>query len=240
MFGYLVFVVYLAWRQRPGFRVHLTLLLLASYVYTCQPLAGWVIQPLEQMYPRYAGQPVHHILVLGCYHSEVDFIPITDKPATCSQKRLLEALAIWQQHPSAIIHLSGDIPALKQRHAEVERDVLVLLGVPLSHIRLYSQATNTEQEARAVSEALQGQSNLVLVTHAAHMHRALRWFQQYGLNPLPAPTGFEQRGQLGSGRWQDFLPSDSAPSTWYIAQWEYMGLLWQQLQLWFKPDSANP
>ncbi len=45
---------------------------------------------------------------------------------------------------------------------------------------------DTEEEAAAVKQAI-GDAPFLLVTSASHLPRAMIFFQQEGLNPLPAP-----------------------------------------------------
>lgn len=60
-----------------------------------------------------------------------------------------------------------------------------------SEIRYYlvEDAKDTWEEARQAA-AFVRQKQLVLVTSASHMNRALKEFNDAGLTPLPAPTNY--------------------------------------------------
>lgn len=72
----------------------------------------------------------------------------------------------------------------------------------------------------------------MLVTHAAHMQRALAEFQLQGFEVFPAPTGFlSDRSE--EMEFCDFLPAESAAYAGWYALYEWAGLLAQRLRLAF-------
>ena len=60
-------------------------------------------------------------------------------------------------------------------------------GVPREQIITLDLPKDTEEEAAAVKQAI-GDAPFLLVTSASHLPRAMIFFQQEGLNPLPAPA----------------------------------------------------
>ncbi len=72
--------------------------------------------------------------------------------------------------------------------AEVLSETAQLLGVEKDHIRLSTQPKNTRQEAEEYKKLYADSSQLVLVTSAIHMPRAMYTFSKAGLDPIPAPT----------------------------------------------------
>ncbi len=233
-------VMYFIWglllssqRQRPIKKRYLYSALVSSYLLLCGPLANLAIAPLEFAYPAQHQVKAEHIVVMGCYHYQGSHLPLSDQLNDCSRTRVIEARRLWQQNPSAIIHLSGDIPSLKRRHVEVEREFLVALGVPDSQLRLYPNATNTQQEAEVVSNALRDSNarQVVLVTSANHMLRAKRWFDHYGQPVTPAPSHYQVQANFADFTLSDLLPTFSAVDTWRLAQYEYAALVKQQFQL---------
>lgn len=240
LFSIPMLVMYMIWgilltnlRQRPVKKRYLYSALVTSYLLLCGPLANLAMAPLEFAYPALHQATAKHIVVLGCYHYQGAHLPLSDQLNDCSRTRVLEARRLWQQNPTAIIHLSGDIPSLKRRHAEVEREFLIAIGVPDSQIRLYSNATNTQQEAEVVSKALQASyaNQVVLVTSANHMLRAKRWFDHYGQAVTPAPTHYQIQSNFADFSISDLLPTFSAVDTWRLAQYEYAALMKQHFEL---------
>lgn len=85
------------------------------------------------------------------------------------------------------------------------RDALVKdFDVPVRWME--SKSVNTYDSAFETFDTLQPESvsHVVLVTHAAHMQRAMLVFEHVGLKVTPAPTGFTTRSPASI---LDFLPS---------------------------------
>lgn len=94
---------------------------------------------------------------------------------------------------------------------------------------LEDRSENTEQNARYAAEMLKqaGIHRIVLVTHAAHMRRALGYFTCTGLQVTPAPTAF-LGPLLDSENPLSWLPSESAAYASWYAMHEWAGLLQQR------------
>lgn len=73
---------------------------------------------------------------------------------------------------------------------------------------------------------------IVLVTHAAHMRRALAEFRMQGFEVFPAPTGFLSDRRAGE-EFLDFLPGATAAYSGWYAMHEWVGILVQKLLLVF-------
>lgn len=91
-----------------------------------------------------------------------------------------------------------------------------------------SNSLNTEENARFSAAQLQadGIRRIVLVTHAAHMRRALREFESQGMEIIPAPMDFFTEQTLG-GDVGDYLPGPTAAFAGWYALHEWLGLLAQ-------------
>jgi uncharacterized SAM-binding protein YcdF (DUF218 family) len=95
---------------------------------------------------------------------------------------------------------------------------------------LEGDSLDTEDNARNTAKILRGEgvSRIVLVTHAMHMRRSLREFEQHGIEVIPAPLGFFSAQAPISGEDNalfDFLPSPSAAFAAWYASHEWAGLL---------------
>ena len=75
-----------------------------------------------------------------------------------------------------------------------------------------------------------GISRLYLVTHAAHMPRAMAAFRRVGLDPVAAPTRFSTPPSARTGAFLRWLPSASALNQSSMALHEYLGMLWYELR----------
>lgn len=211
---------------------------------TTKPLVDLIAAPLEFAFPKYAGQPVAHIWVLGCNHSDSAFLPDYNRLEPCSQARMLEALRIWQQNPHAILHLSGELRHRQLSHSRVEQDFAMQFGVPAAQIRRYPHAFNTQQEARLLAaefKKLQTPSandqtetkphnqtpTIALVTSAMHMTRAMRYANANGLTPLAAPTDYTIRRAFTEHQLEGWIPNHQALLGFSYAQYEYFALIAQ-------------
>lgn len=202
--------------------------MLLLWTATTKPVVDWIAAPLEFAYPKYAGQQVAHIWVLGCNHSDSTFLPDYNRLEPCSQARMLEAIRIWQQNPQAILHLSGELKQRTLSHSQVEQDFAMQLGVPAAQIRRYPQAFNTQQEVEVVTaqwQQAQKPPAIALVTSAMHMTRAMRWASVNGITPIAAPTDYTIRRT--SHQLDGWLPNAQALQGFSYAQYEYLGLVAQ-------------
>lgn len=219
------------WCQSRHLAKCLGLLLSTTLLLTNKPLSDLVAKPLELAYPAFNGQPVRHIMVLGCNHADANFLPLSSRPQTCSSNRLVEAAQIWHQQPQALIHLSGSISDRREAHTLLEQRFLVALGVSASQIRLHPDATDTETEIAAVVKAVPASETLAVVTSAMHMPRVMYWFDRHQRQPIPAPTDYQiRRDGTEPLRWQGFLPSLLALETFGYAFYEYSGLFEQKIR----------
>ena len=97
------------------------------------------------------------------------------------------------------------------------------------------RSINTWEHAQLVPQILRekGVSTLLLVTHASHMPRSLRVFQQSpemdGIRVIPAPTAFTTRGAMdqGFGNWR---PSAGVLSKNVSFLHEWGGMIWYQIR----------
>jgi uncharacterized SAM-binding protein YcdF (DUF218 family) len=75
-----------------------------------------------------------------------------------------------------------------------------------------------------------GIERVLVVTHAAHMPRALWSFRQVGFEPVAAPTGFAARGRRHADPLLRLLPSAHALARSRFAAHEWLGLAWYRLR----------
>jgi uncharacterized SAM-binding protein YcdF (DUF218 family) len=94
---------------------------------------------------------------------------------------------------------------------------------------LEGDSLDTEGNARNTARILraEGLQHVVLVTHAAHMRRAMAEFELQGVAAIPAPTGFlsRQEGDEPEIMLFDYLPSPSAAFAAWYASHEWLGLM---------------
>ncbi|MFT3734201.1 MAG: YdcF family protein [Rhodocyclaceae bacterium] len=74
---------------------------------------------------------------------------------------------------------------------------------------------------------------IALVTHAAHMRRAVEEFRAQGLEVIPAPMGFMGDGTLGE-EFFDYLPNNTSAYTGWYAMHEWLGIGVQKIRFAFR------
>lgn len=176
-----------------------------------------------------ADKPVDYIIVLGGWHTPNAALPVTSQLSENSLQRLVEALRIYKLHPEARIITSGHHNRDTISNAEKVKQSLVLLGVSEQKIITENFPKDTEEEAVLISPRVQG-ANVVLITNADHMPRAIKYFQAQGINAIPAPTGYWVKNPHSQENWSYYLPSSKHFQQTTIAWYESLGRLMQWLQ----------
>lgn len=204
------------------------------YLASLTPISSAIISPLEKAYPKYAGQVVEYVLVLGGGHVVDESIPLSSWLHHVSLKRLYEGIDIYNANPGAKLLLSGYKGNTPESHAKIASRVAVSLGVNKSDIILAESVKDTRQEAEHWTRLIGGKP-FALVTSASHMPRAVELFSFYqGENGqytfVPAPTDFRASSStlLSLRNW---VPKASSLRMLEVAWHEYIGSVWNKLTL---------
>lgn len=175
------------------------------------PFANLMLYPLETIYPKLEKIPsnIKYILLLG-----------GDK-----EKRTWEALRLYHQIPNLKIITSGY--ALHDQISEADKTAKLLVesGVKNEDILRQSKVKDTQEEAISMKKRV-GERPFILVTSAYHMPRAIKFFQQEGLNPIPAPTDFNNPKEDGLFSIFHSKQLQKTERAWH----EYLGLLWMNIK----------
>ncbi|OOZ37799.1 YdcF family protein [Solemya velesiana gill symbiont] len=94
--------------------------------------------------------------------------------------------------------------------------------------------SRTTQENAQLTKALLDKlmiKQVLLVTHAWHMPRALEVFEQAGIQAIPAPTGFNRRAMF-EPTLKDWRPEAVSLGRSSTAIHERLGKIWYQLKDW--------
>ncbi|WP_318386116.1 envelope biogenesis factor ElyC [Enterobacter sp.] len=201
-----------------------------------QPVADGLLKPIEDTYPTWRGeQRVNAIVVLGGGYTWNDAWAPSSNLINNSLPRLNEAVRLWRLNPGAKMIFTGAAASTNPvSTAEAGARVAETLGVPRSEILTLDTARDTEEEAAAVKQAI-GDVPFLLVTSASHLPRAMIFFKQAGLHPLPAPAN-----QLAIASplnpWERIIPSP----VWLMHSdrvgYETLGRIWQ----WLKGTAGEP
>ena len=132
----------------------------------------------------------------------------------------------------------------KRSVAEDMAEVALTVGAPAEDIILQEKSLNTYEEAVEDAAILQamGVSEIILVTSATHMKRAVGVFEAQGLNVIPAPTDYnysdndwENLLKFEWAKWYTYLiPQSSNMSSLETALKEYIGIGVYRLRGWME------
>ena len=201
-------------------------LFLISY----SPVPDILLYTLESKIPTLHTTPteIRYIYVLGGGHHTNEDQPITSQVVDTSVVRLSEGIRHYRQsRGQAKIIVSGYHGLYDEtEHAIMQKRLATSLGVDEKDIILHLGTKDTEEEAQAGKKLL-GSKPFILVTSASHMPRALKFFEQEGLHPIPAPTN--HLGNKKNVDYTDFFSATALKQS-HILFHEYLGLLWQKLK----------
>lgn len=195
-------------------------------------LPGKLLGEIEQQYPQYdLSTKVNFIVVLGCSHTNDARLPITSQIHHCSLARVNEAVRIWTHNPNAKIVTSGAAFSQPFSQAEMNKKMLMVLGVNENAIIEVNLSRDTEDEANNLASILQA-DRFALVTSASHIPRAMRLFKAQRLKPIAAPTEHLVR-EASSITFFSFIPA--AKNIKKMERWWYetLGQSWLTLKSWF-------
>ncbi|NIY47115.1 envelope biogenesis factor ElyC [Cedecea colo] len=201
-----------------------------------QPVADRLLKPIEDSWPTWrGGAQVNYVVVLGGgYTWNPDWAPSSNL-INNSLPRVTEGIRLWQANPGAKLIFTGARAMTNSvSTAEAGARVAESLGVPRSAIITLDSPKDTEEEAAAVAKTI-GKQPFLLVTSASHLPRAVIFFRNAGLNPVPAPAN-QMAIESPLNPWEKIVPSPlwlmHSDRVWY----ETLGRAWQ----WLKGSSGNP
>lgn len=216
-------------RWQKSARVLLLLSWLSLLLLSLQPVADRLLQPLENHYSSWQGNPhVRYIVVLGGgYTWNPQWVPGSNL-LNNNLPRVAEGVRLWRNNPHSILIFTGAAAnGNPVSAAAAASQVAQSLGVPRSEIVILDTPKDTAQEAAAVARYL-ADAPFLLVTSAAHMPRAMLYFQRYGLQPVAAPAN-----QLAINSplnlWEQAIPAAIWLQHSERAVYEALGRMWQWL-----------
>ena len=208
----------------------LTLTIVWLFLFSYAPLSNVLLHSIESNNPTLHTAPkdIKYIYVLGGGHHTDESLPITSQVVDTSVVRLNEGIRLYQQlDRNAKIIVSGYHGLYDTtEHAVMQQKLAISLGVDKADIILHLGTRDTQEEAQAGKKLL-GKEPFILVTSASHMTRALKFFKDEGLDPLPAPTN--HLASIQHPNYTDFFSSDALEKSRIVFH-EVLGLIWQKFK----------
>jgi uncharacterized SAM-binding protein YcdF (DUF218 family) len=195
-----------------------------STPYVCGRLTSWTEMRGPDLRAALAGKDPDHtalVVLAAGLRTYDESLPPRERLDAASTQRVLAAARLWKEHHFGLVILSG-APAEETRGM---LDLAVTLGVPRDRVVLEPRSDNTRENAResaAILRARPGFEDVVLVTSATHLRRAIRDFANAGVQVIPAAADV-----VGPTRLQIdcLLPSSHGLARTHIALHELLGMV---------------
>lgn len=207
------------------------------YLLATPLLSDLLAGSLEQRFPPPAMDDLPRagaIVVLGG-GIEPAAPPRPSANLTHAADRVRHGAALYHAGKAGWIITTGanPYPGSGSNAADAAADLLRELGVPRRDIVARQESTSTRHDALAVRDVMQSHaiSDVLLVTSALHMPRALTTFQAAGISAWPAPTDYEVTDPPGVRGWR-WLPHFEAFHRSSRAWHEYAGMLYYRMREW--------
>jgi len=205
-------------------------LIVVIYAISIQPVSDFLLLPLENAYPPVAEneavknnelKDIQAVVVLGA--GSIMLSPEAEGHDSLSSdafKRAVYGFELSNTHKLPVIFSGGKVFDYGQEsEAETAERLHQSLGFK-EKFTAESESRNTWENS--VKVARMEIKNVILVTSAYHMKRAMYCFEKNRVNVIPAPTDYKcDRGRKYG--FLSFLPSISSLSGCYTALHEYIG-----------------
>jgi len=167
------------------------------------------------------------IVVLGTGFNDDPTMPANSQVSGTFLSRLLEGTRIFRNTPNSQLMISVAGDASEQSKKKFLSNMLELLAIDADRVTMIVNAESTVDEAEEVQQRYK-EKQLVLVTSAAHMNRAMRIFSDVGLTPIAAPTGyhFARKGSSADAIWPRWIPSTQGIGSNHQWLYENVAMLW--------------
>jgi uncharacterized SAM-binding protein YcdF (DUF218 family) len=156
----------------------------------------WMLSKIENQFPlrKISSLPLADaIVVLGGTVS--NSLPPRAEPEEAFGGRLAATARIYHQHKAPLVIVSGGNPYLapqntKRSESTDMKEFLVSLLVPEGNIIEENRSRNTQENFIYTLSVLEQRKikQIILVTSASHMPRAMAWFNRARLQITPFPT----------------------------------------------------
>ena len=193
----LAFMVLTAWlfRKKASGRWAMLVITAVFYLLSTEPVSDILIQPLEMAYeqPSLEALDGDVIIVLGGgSRAGVPDVDGTGQVGSAAANRFLTALRLEKAKNLPILLSGGTVLEGEANESQIEKRMLLSLGVPDNRIFMDDKSRNTAENAAFSKEICrqQGWKKPIVVTSAFLMPRAARFFSREGMDFIPYPSDY--------------------------------------------------
>lgn len=228
-------IAYLAWRGVAQWAWRLSALLLILCLLLGSGVLAWLLlTPLQADYQQAPKIDWRKPSVIVLLTGGQVLIPESQHivPGILAFARIVKTLELYTACQKAqavcrIVVSGGDPRAIGRSEAASYREVLLAMGVPDTAIQCENRSDNTFQEAQDVGRFLSPTEQVLLVTSAFHLRRALLHFQTAHIDAIPIASDYLGVKFSVIPRAYNFTLAD-------VAAHEYLGVTyakWQRVML---------
>ena len=242
----LLFLSLLVSYKRKTSNILIATALIVLWLSSTTGFSDLLARSLELKYLPPTEIPTGEVLVVLGGGTEPASPPRTTVEINGAGDRVLYAAELYKEGKAPFILLSGgDIEWLSSGSTTPAEDMATLLmqmGVPESALWLETESKNTYENALYAKEFLEEQdiNQILLITSAMHMPRAVALFEKQGFEVTPLPVDFSVTDSIsvssGEGNFIskliDIMPSASNLALTTNAMKEYLGYFMYKLQGW--------
>jgi uncharacterized SAM-binding protein YcdF (DUF218 family) len=177
-------------------RLWWSLFLLLFLVASTHKIPAHLVATIEGKTPVFQpktadARKTYYLHVLGAGYSLDPRLPATSQLHTTTLARLVEAVRISRYLPHSKIVGSGYSRGGLESQAAVVIRAATALGVPAKRCETLSSPSTTAEEVHAFVAAFGTDKNVIVVSDALHLPRALMLYKKAGINATGAPTNFK-------------------------------------------------
>jgi uncharacterized SAM-binding protein YcdF (DUF218 family) len=208
--------------------VALTVISLPATGYLALGTLEWRYRPL-----RSRPAPAEAIVVLSAGALRADAVRLRDELSGNSLVRCVHAAFVYHQGPPLPVVVTGgkaDPGTFGRPDGELMGDFLVEHGVKRADVIVENGARSTYENALESRKLLdqRGIREVILVTEATHMLRAVCCFRKQGIHVVPSPC--HQRATQFPWSFAALLPDCGSACDCVSAAHEWLGLAWYWLK----------
>jgi uncharacterized SAM-binding protein YcdF (DUF218 family) len=199
------------------------------FIISVSPVPQWLIHNLENDFEvldvsKVKGPGQIRILILGGGHTIAPTLPPTGQLTPSALSRLTEGIRISKLIKDDLLVCSGYSSSGRTTQGEMLAAAAMDLGINNNEVLIIKSPANTKEEAEAYSLRFPKDENLIIVTSACHMKRAMLYFTARNLKPVPAPTDYFIKKDPVKSIY-DFYPSAQKIQMMTTALHEYGGMI---------------
>ncbi len=213
-------------------RVLFSLGLILLCALSLEPVANWLLKPLESAAPYAQKLPdtADAVVVPGGGSVNLAWAGAAPVPNAETWTRLIRGIEIARRLNAPLILTGGNGEpfATTLNDADVMATAALALGMPRNQMIVENGSRNTLENSYAVRNLVRGEKQIVLVTSGYYMKRAVAMFKRRGLKVIPVPTyPLVQTRKTG---FFTFIPSAGNLQRSSTALAEWMSLAWWRMR----------